>query len=399
MPHLLRAISSTARALRAVTLGVLLVGLLGGMLVVSPGAATPASAATSVSLTTAEADHLRMLNDYRRSKGLAPLAVDARVQADAREWARRLGDARTVAHDPDLRADCEAASPTCSGWAENVGSAGSHERVFELFVGSAGHERNLRLTSGGGEDPYRVGIGVYRSGGQTFVVHRFVRCDCRNDELASWLNGARRADLAFAQGLYSDFLGRSAGAAELDSIAAPLAYGVPRRQMVVGLAFSDAWVGAMVDRFYQATLGRDADADGKRFWMEAIRGGRTPAEVAAYFFASDEYYARSGGTDRDWVGALYGALLGRRPDGSGLDHWVAVVRGSSREQVAASFYQSVESRRRRIRALYDLLLGRAPDGDGLAHWTGELLDGHDVRLAIELASSDEYVQRAIARFG
>lgn len=398
MPHLLRVISSTARALRAATVGILLAGLLAGVLVLSPGASSPASAATSVSLTTAEADHLRMLNDYRRSKGLAPLSVDARVQADAREWARRLGDAGTVAHDPGLRADCEAASPTCSGWAENVGSAGSHQRVFELFVGSAGHERNLRLGSAGG-DPYRVGVGVYRTGGQTFVVHRFVRCDCRNDDLASWMNGARRADLAFAQGLFSDFLGRTAGTAELDTVAAPLAYGVPRRQVVVGLAFSDAWVGAMVDRFYRATLGRDAEGAGKQFWTEAIRSGRTPAEVAAHFFASEEYYVRSGGTDRDWVRALYVALLGRQPDGAGVDHWVSVLQGSSRGRVAADFYQSVESRRRRVRSLYDLLLGRAPDADGLAHWTGELLDGHDVRLAIELASSDEYVRRAIARFG
>lgn len=398
MPHLLRAITSTARALRAATLGILLAGLLAGVLVLSPGASVPASAATSVSLTTDEADHLRLLNDYRRSKGLAPLSVDARVQADARDWARRLGDAGTVAHDPGLRADCEAASPTCSGWAENVGSAGSPQRVFELFVGSAGHERNLRIASDGG-DPYRVGVGVYRSGGQTFVVHRFVRCDCRNDDLASWMNAARRADLAFAQGLFSDFLGRTAGTAELDTIAAPLAYGVPRRQLVVGLAFSDAWVGAMVDRFYRATLGRDADGAGKRFWTEAIRSGRPPAEVAAHFFASEEYYLRSGGTDRDWVRALYVALLGRRPDGAGVDHWVSVLQGSSRGRVAADFYQSVESRRRRVRSLYDLLLGRAPDANGLAHWTGELLDGHDVRLAIELASSDEYVRRAIARFG
>ncbi len=313
--------------------------------------------------------------------------------------AGHVGDTRSEAHDPGLRSDCLAASPTCSAWAENVGSAGSHERVFELFVASPGHERNMRLQSEPGRDPYRVGIGVYRTGGQTFVVHRFVRCDCRNDSLAASMNDARRTDVAFAEALFTDFLGRSATMGQLDTIAAPLAYGVPRRHLVVGLAYSDAWVGELIDRYYRATLGRVADAEGKRFWTEAIRGGRAPADVAAAFFSSDEYYARSGGTDRDWVRALYRALLGRDAQRSEVDRWAAVLTHTPRTHVAADVYQSVESRRLRIRELYELLLGRAPDGAGLAHWTDELADGHDVRLAIELASSDEYVGRAAARFG
>ena len=213
------------------------------------------------------------------------------------------------------------------------------------------------------------------------------------------MNEARQGSLAFATALYHDFLDRSATTAGLDIVAAPILYGLSRRDAVWSLAYSDAWIGALVDRYYVSTLGRHADDAGKRFWIGAIGAGESPAEVAAEFFASDEHYARVGGTDRDWIADLYQQLLGRRVDRSGLDYWLGVLHRSSRRDVAIVLYQSVESRQRRVRGLYQLLLGRQPDGTGLDYWTGQLGDGQDVRLAVELASCDEYVQRARRRFG
>lgn len=381
---------------RVVASALTLVLLVAACVVVS---VQPAAAATSVQLTTEEAEQVALINDHRRANGLPALSVDARVQSDAREWARRLGDAGTISHDPGLGADCQAASDTCSAWAENVGVSGSARRVFELFVASPAHERNLRVTSGPGEDPYRLGVGVFHAGANVYVVHRFFRCDCHNDTLAAWMNAARAGALDFAAALYRDFLNRSGTTAELDTVAAPILYGVSRRATVVGLAYSDAWVGALVDRYYLTTLGRRADDSGRSYWIDAIRRGEPPAQVAAEFFASDEYYQRTGGTDRDWIADLYQALLGRRVDRSGLDYWLGVLHRSSRHEVAVSLYQSLESRQRRVRGLYDLLLGRQPDGSGLRYWADQLADGQDVRLAIELASSDEYVQRAEQRFG
>ncbi len=361
--------------------------------------AHPAAAATAVQLTTDESAQLSLINEHRRRNGLPALVVDARAQSDARDWARRLGQAGTIAHDPGLEADCDAASSTCSGWAENVGVAASAAEVFDRFVASPPHEHNLRLSSAAGQDPYRVGIGVYRAGGSVYVVHRFIRCDCHNDALAGWMNEARQGSLAFASALYHDFLDRSATTAGLDTVAAPILYGLSRRDAVWSLAYSDAWIGALVDRYYVSTLGRHADDAGKRFWIGAIGAGESPAEVAAEFFASDEHYARVGGTDRDWIADLYQQLLGRRVERSGLDYWLDALHRSSRRDVAVVLYQSVESRQRRVRGLYELLLGRQPDGAGLDFWTGQLADGQDVRLAVELASCDEYVQRARQRFG
>lgn len=391
MPHLSLLGRSALAGLATALLAPLLVVAL------SAAAPMPAAGATAVALTLEEQAHVDLLNRYRRERGLPTLAVDARVQLDARRWARTMADAGALAHDPALRDACYRASSTCSGWAENVGVAGDHAEVFRAFAASAGHARNM--ASPGGEVPVRAGVAVLRLGARTWVVQRFIRCHCDNDAVAVQLDRDRSHALAFAGALHQDLLGTSGSASSLDLVAAPLAYGYDRRGLVGFLAWSDSWIGAMVDRFYESTLGRSPDAAGRTHWVDQIRSGRSPAEVAAQLYASSEYYASVGGTPRAWVGALYDALLGRRGDTAGIDHWVTLLAwGVPRRAVAMDFYQSVESRSVRVRTLYTLLLGRQPDERGLVHWVFRLADGQDVALAVDLAGSDEYLQRAVQRF-
>lgn len=374
--------------------GALAVLLLAPLLAVAATTATPAvaSAATVVQLTVEEQAHLDLLNRYRSERGLAPLAVDARVQADARQWASTMAWSRHLAHDPGLRDDCYTASPTCAGWSENVGQAGDHAQVFQLFAASPGHAANMATHPG---TTVRVGIAVLRSGGTTWVVQRFMRCECDNEGLALKLNTQRQHALAYARTLHADFLGTTGTPESLDTVAAPLAYGSSRRDVVERLAYSDAWVGAMVDRFYRSTLGRSPDAAGRAYWIQRIRSGQSPAEVAAHFFASEEYFQSTGGRTDAWVRDLYQQLLGRQGDALGVAHWAARVAVSGREPVAIEFYQSVESRGVRVDALYEALLARDPDDRGFVHWIFRLADGQDVRLAVDLASSEEYFGRAI----
>ncbi len=361
--------------------------------------ARPAGAAVAVALTGDEQAHLDLINAHRRDRGLSPLVVDARAQLDARSWAASMAASGQVGHDGDLAQDCRRASSTCTGWAENVGAAGSHETVFRLFADSAGHAANMRRVRSANGEPYRVGIGVRTVGGTTYVVHRFYACACANDDLARRMNADRAVHLAFAQALHEDFLGRSASATQADATAAPLAYGVDRRRVARNLAYSQQWVGALVERFYLTTLGRSPDDEGRRFWTQVIQQGRAPAEVAAYFYASDEYYANVGGTDRAWVRDLYDVLLDRSPAEADLRWWVAVLGREPRPAVAVSFYQAEESRQRRVTGLYRHLLERDPDPDGLRWWTAQLADGHDVRLAVDLAGSGEYLARAVRLHG
>lgn len=206
---------------------------------------------------------------------------------------------------------------------------------------------------------------------------------------------------AFVTAASRDFIERFPTPTELDRISARLASGAVTRQDVArSYGFSDEWVGAVVDGYYLTTLGRVADAGGKQHWSDRLRSGVSSAEVVASFFASTEYFSNAGATNRSWVQALYRDILGRDPDASGLGSWTASAdAGTPRSVIAASIHQAQESRAKRVTELYQRLLGRDPDPGGLAAWTDVLRNGRDIELAVRLASSPEYEDRAVRRFG
>lgn len=216
-----------------------------------------------------------------------------------------------------------------------------------------------------------------------------------------WGVEARTRSETFVTAASRDFVKRFPSPSDLRRIADELDAGVrTRRQLATAYGTSDAWIGGTVDALYLTTLGRPADPDGKAFWSSKLRSGTPSATVAASFFASSEYFLRSGGTNRGWVRALYVDILGREPDAAGLDAWVAAADGgTTRTTIAHAVYQAPESRGKRVTGLYQALLGRDPDAAGLAHWKDVLRNGRDIDLAITLASSREYDDRAFGRFG
>ena len=50
-------------------------------------------------------------------------------------------------------------------------------------------------------------------------------------------------------------------------------------------------------RDYANYLGRTGEAAGVAFWLGALESGRSSAQVAEEFLASDEFFARAGGID------------------------------------------------------------------------------------------------------
>ncbi len=206
---------------------------------------------------------------------------------------------------------------------------------------------------------------------------------------------------SFITAVHRDFLRFFPTPTETVADGAELQSGqLSRRSYVARFGDSDVYVGQVIDSYYLATLGRAADPTGKQNWLDAISGGMTPAEVAARIYASSEYFKKSGSTNRGWVADLYRQILEREPDPGGLDAWTALADGGTpRATIALRFYQSYESRRTRVTNLYLHLLKRPPDSGGLVTWTNELNNGRDVALAIELASSPEYFQKAYSRYG
>ncbi len=205
---------------------------------------------------------------------------------------------------------------------------------------------------------------------------------------------------AFVRAAYADFLGRAPSTTELRHWGPRLQSGtVSRTGMAQELARSSEWLTWVITGFYRGSLGREPDPSGLAHWITQARAGMAPAEIAARFYASDEYYRRTGGTPQTWIRALYRALLLREGEAAGVASWVATLRaGYARHEVAIGFYQSPESLGLRVRALYGKLLGRGPDPSGLRTWPPVVRDQGDLTLAAALAGSAEYFGKAGVRF-
>lgn len=109
---------------------------------------------------------LRMVNDLRSSRGLAPLQLDANLSALAQRWSEKMAADGAISHDPNL------AGGVTANWTklgENVGTGTDRQGIWQAFLNSPPHLANL-------VDPQftHIGIGTTFVGDREFVVHRFM---------------------------------------------------------------------------------------------------------------------------------------------------------------------------------------------------------------------------------
>jgi hypothetical protein len=147
----------------------------------------------------------------------------------------------------------------------------------------------------------------------------------------------------------------------------------------------------VVNDLYLDIFGRAADQGGLDHWSGRICRGEPARVVASLIYGSPEYFAsQGGGTPEGYARSLYDDILARVPGSAEVSFWATEVRRRGTASVAGDFYQSLESRQRRVRRQYLALLDRNPDQPGLNHWSAQLTRVDDLALTIELTASDEY---------
>ena len=115
-----------------------------------------------------EAELFDLLNAFRQSRGVAPVAQDEQLASVARAWASRMQAAGTLSHNPAL------GSQVTADWvkvAEIVGAGPDVGAVHRAFMASPVHSAKML-------DPAltHVGIGVATGGdGRLWVVEDFMR--------------------------------------------------------------------------------------------------------------------------------------------------------------------------------------------------------------------------------
>lgn len=213
-------------------------------------------------------------------------------------------------------------------------------------------------------------------------------------------SGAQAADGdpidRFTEAAFDLFLDRQPSASELSSWRSEISSGTPRVSLTRSLARSDEWLGVFTDDLYLAALDRRPDGDGRGFWIEQLRTGHATRTVAASVYGSGEAFAAAGGTNSDYVSALYLRILGRTPDRTGLQFWVDLLGSGKAEEVdvVLGLWFSPEFRENRVRQTYENVLDRAPDLAGLGYWSEKLRSSDEIELAAILAASDEFYFQA-----
>lgn len=185
---------------------------------------------------------------------------------------------------------------------------------------------------------------------------------------------------------YQALAGRAPTGAEA-TVARELVEADSRRRLADHLVRRPDFAGRLVDDLYRRALGRPAEPEGRAYWVETMAGGLAYLHLGTLFYGSTEYVNRAGGTNGDFVDALYANILGRAADDGGRRYWVTLLDGGRARpsDVAHAFYVSIESRRDRARDMHRVVHGTDP-GASLAERLAErLLMIDDLTLAAELA--------------
>jgi hypothetical protein len=147
--------------------------------------------------------------------------------------------------------------------------------------------------------------------------------------------------------------------------------------------------GRQVELAYDIGLGRaPANAD-RTFWAKRLESGWSNDRVVSHLLGSAESLAKHGrGTD--WVGWVYGQLLGRAGGAEERAGWARrMAEGQSHDWVARQIGATLEARARTVRVTYQAVRGRLPAANELASGTSSLrLSYGDVmRLRAEITGA------------
>ena len=179
-----------------------------------------------------------------------------------------------------------------------------------------------------------------------------------------------------------------------------------------------------VDRLYTIILGRSAEADGLADWTNRLISGKSTSAEIVYGIANSPEFNNKGLSNDEVIERMYNAMLGRGSDPVGKQNWLnsmengmtvtGIINGFSGSQefanvcagygIKAGAITSCEARDRNpgltgfVSRMYTKALGRSYDVDGLNTWTGDYLSGkHDASgIAYGFIFSQEFLNKNLS---
>jgi uncharacterized protein YkwD len=116
-----------------------------------------------------EAKSRSLVNQARSAAGLPALAANSGLDSIARAQAARMAERDAIFHNPNLKADADAAGVNWKWIGENVGVGSDVQKVHEGFMASPGHHQNIVY-----RDYNAMGVGTaVGKDGSVFVAHAY----------------------------------------------------------------------------------------------------------------------------------------------------------------------------------------------------------------------------------
>lgn len=203
----------------------------------------------------------------------------------------------------------------------------------------------------------------------------------------------------FVDAAYQDFLGRRSDRAGREYWVGRMARGLSRGGFTGEVARSNEWTVKVVRRSFLDIVRREPSTAERDLWVPALRSrSKKVADLLASLYGSQAYATLVGTGDALWLDAVYRTVLVREPTAAESSAALARIASTPRQTEARRIVLSVEANGYRVDSLYLQLLNRGTDPSGRSFWAKRLVDGDDIKLSAQLASSAEYDRRAQERY-
>jgi uncharacterized repeat protein (TIGR01451 family) len=276
-------------------------------------------------------------------------------------------------------------------WGDGSSSTGTVVRVGTTYTVRATHIYTKEATF-----PVQVTISE-DTGGTTATVR--TTATTLEELLPDGTRGT--ANQRWLSEVYRDLLGRAIDPLGLANATNALNMGVSRFQIVSAIESSLEYRMKFVNHLYFTLLGRLADPLGMQISLDILAGrsflGGEPTveQLKAMIISSDEYFAKHGSTNSNFLEGLFRDVIGRDIDNSALVALTAqLAQGASRNTVALEVLTSAQAIGVLVQRDYLTYLNRNVDAANFGGWVNVLQSNlRDEDLLAFIVASDEFFAR------
>jgi hypothetical protein len=197
--------------------------------------------------------------------------------------------------------------------------------------------------------------------------------------------------------LYEMFLGGPIDSAGLTYWSGVLGSS-SKTQVAYDIETSSSADDYQINLLFKELLGVSAPSSALSYLQGLMSGGTSLQTVAAIIGGSSEYYTIAGGTNQDWLNAVYEVFLGVSSNdlstvSSSQSSWLALLNaGETPTQVLMQIMATSEYQTNLVTADYLTYLGREPDSTSLSAFVSQLQSGNtnNAQIIAELIASSEF---------